>query len=236
MFGGFMKDLEFVKKKILRAQTFNGARDIFDEYSEVFVSKKDRIELIDLLRTKVEFPEDVLVIANFYECVGAYKKLLKYIRYCEFGNYEKIKVKRISIEKKYGEIAKAIEISSDMPVNSFKNFYGYVQKASMLNRQGHSDAARKVIQSVMLQRITKYEIHTYASIINRLYRNDDLAREFCIPSLAVDICKNDEVRPFDFKRLLKNIIRYESRVGNKKEVEFTQKILTVYERLVMPKK
>lgn len=31
MFGGFMKDLEFVKKKILRAQTFNGARDIFDE-------------------------------------------------------------------------------------------------------------------------------------------------------------------------------------------------------------
>lgn len=227
-----MKNIEFVKRKILLAQTFNGARDIFDENIDFFVTKQERLELVDTLQAKVETPNDVLLIADFYERLGAYQKLVKYIRNCEFSNYEKIKIKRISIEKRYGDISQGIAISDDMDMDDPQNFYVFNQKASMLNRKGDVIEARRIIQTLMKRRITKYEIHTYASIINNMFKNDDLARKFCIPSLAVDICKCEEVRPFDFKRLLKNIIKFETQIGNKEDAENTQKILTLYEKII----
>lgn len=219
----------FIQKKILKAQCFNEARLIFDEYIFQNPPKKEILQVLKVLQCKVENAYDVTVVNDFYKSLGEVEELLKFLRDCAFQEDKIVKNLRISIEKKLNNYDVALELCDNLNEN---DNISLTQKASMLNKIGDFEKARDIIELVLIKDMSSYSIKTYASIISQITKYDGYAHELSIPSLAIDICKNDDVNTFTVKNFFKSIIKYENKLGNKVKVNVTEKILKYYRHYI----
>jgi len=209
-------------------EKFNDARTAFIErYPQI--DNKTRVDLLEYFSNMANTAEEYLIVLEFYELLNSPGvKLLNYIRQCPFQDDNRIKTKRIALERKYGDIETALELIE----NCEHNEYNRVQKAAILNQIGEYDKAREIIENSMFNKITGHKINTYAAIINNILKRDDDARRLCIPNLTRSICqgeyKNGKTLDFDFKRLLRKIIEFEDTFGDKRNKERTEKILNLF--------
>lgn len=94
-------------KRFYSIENFNDARTVFIELSPQ-IDNKTRIDLLEHLSNIADTVEEYLLVLDFYErlnFVGV--KLLNYIRQCPFQDDNRIKTKRIALERKYGDIETA---------------------------------------------------------------------------------------------------------------------------------
>lgn len=210
-------------------RNFNDARTAFIDLFPL-CDNQTKLDLLEHIARLADTPEEYLVVLNFYEQLKiAGVKALNYIRQCPHQDDSRIKTKRITLERKYGEIETALGILE----NSDNNEYNMVQKAATLNQSRKYEEAREVIENcMMLKKISVYEIRTYATIINSILKKDEDALQLCIPNLARSICKEEykteKNLEFDFKRLLRKVIEFEDNFGDKRNKERTEKILNLF--------
>ena len=214
--------MDSIEETILKAQTFDEARQIFDEYITKESSKTKILQVLKILRHKIEKPSDVVIIRNFYILLGELKELLLFLRSCDFQDNKIVKNLRIACEKDFNNYDIALDLCNSLDDNDVINL---TQKASVLNKTGNSEKARETIEIALGKGISHYNIKSYAAIIFKITKDDDYACRLCIPSIAGNICRWGEVDFFSVIRLLKLLIKYENDIGNKRNVQVTKKIL-----------
>lgn len=225
-------DIQSTQEKIIKAKCFEDARIIFDDYlfSQTELNKYELLKLLEYLQCKVETPTDVYIVKDYYIQLQELEPLSKFLKTCAFQDDDQVKNMRISVEKLLGNYSTAEKLCDNLKSD---NNYNNIQRASLLNRRNQLEEARELIERVMLNKgITKYSIKVYASIINNLTKQDVYAINLCIPSLARNICKYDEINSFSLIRLLAKILDYENNLGNKKEFKRTCAILKYYSYLI----
>lgn len=224
-----MSNVILLQKKILKAFTFNEARTIFDEYISLQPPREEILQLLKYLEHKVETPIDVTIVANFYKHLNSYDDLQKFLNVCAFQDDNTVKNLKISVEKKLGHYNTALDLCNTLPENDFINL---TQKASMLKKTGDFKKAREIIEQVLIANMSEHPLKTYVSIILCLTKNNNCAIKLCIPDLAKDICKKEDISKNSVKRFFQLLIEYEHNLKNKRAEDITRKIYKCYQHYI----